>query len=118
MKRKPLMPCPRVPRGLLVMDVVWGIVLATLLLMVLTAAVVKQGKAERQLARNRAAVRSAEDALLALQSGQQLPTGAQLEKIPAAAPQGKTWVRVHVTEQGAPAELVGLITTDAAQGAQ
>lgn len=102
----------RPSRGLMVLDVVWGIVLATALLMALTVAVVKQDKAQLQRARARAASRAAEDALLALQAHQPLPPGATVEHLADAAPAGHTWIRVHVTTDGRPASLVGLITSE------
>ena len=97
----------------MLMDVIWGIVLATAVLMMLTVAIVKQSKAQTQLARDRTATRAAEDALLALQCGDPLPAGATLEKLPDPAPAGHTWIRLHVTDNGRPAELVGLINADA-----
>jgi hypothetical protein len=111
----------RPPRAFLVMDVIWGITLATLLLMVLTAAVVKQNKAEARLAQHRTATRDAEAALLALQSGQPLPQVAdvKLEKLPDPAPTGRTWVRLTLTEQNAEGstQLVGLVKADTLEGA-
>jgi hypothetical protein len=111
----------RPPRAFLVMDVIWGITLATVLLMVLTAAVVKQNKAQQRLAQHRTASRDAEAALLALQSGQPLPQTAavKLEKLPDPAPAGRTWVRLTVTEpnvEGASAQLVGLVNVTATSG--
>ncbi|HUO10255.1 MAG TPA: hypothetical protein VM008_18255 [Phycisphaerae bacterium] len=106
------------PRAFLVMDVLCGITLATILLMVLTAAVVKQNKAQRQLAQHRTASRTAEAALLALQSGQPLPqnAGIKLEKLPTPAPAGRTWIRLTLTEQNASAQLVGLVNVTATSG--
>jgi hypothetical protein len=101
----------------MVMDVLWGTILATALLMMLTVSVVRQTKAQKQLTRDRTASRAAEDALLALQAGEPLPAGATMDKLPDAAPAGRTWIRVHATFEGRPADLVGLVKADAAQGA-
>ena len=98
----------------MVMDVLWATVLATALLMMLTVAIVKQAKAQSRLARDAHRLpRPPRTPSLALQCGEPLPAGASMEKLPDTAPAGRTWVRVHVTDQGHPAELVGLITADA-----
>src|SRR5271170_5575919 len=96
----------------LVMDVVWGLAIAMVLLMAMTVAVVKQARAQRQLAETRAANRSAEAALLALEAGQPAPSVVHVEKIPADAPAGRAWVKVRVDEHGAAGELVGLVKAD------
>jgi type II secretory pathway pseudopilin PulG len=108
----------KAPRGILVMDVVWGILLAMALLMAMTVAVVKQSRAERQLSATRAASRTAEEALLALETGQRVPPGTTVEKIAADAPRGRAWVRVKVSGHGAAGELVGLVKADAVEGVQ
>jgi len=104
-------------RGFLVMDVVWALAVAMVLPMALTVAVVKQARAQRQLAETRAANRSAESALLAIQAGEPIPAAVHVEKISADAPTGRAWVKVSVDGHGAAGELVGLVKADAVEGA-
>jgi hypothetical protein len=93
------------------MDLMLAIVLALLLLMMMTVAVVKQQHAESQMAAMRGAVRSAEDALLALETGAAAPRDARIETLNDAAPPGYHWVRVTMPASNAlPASsLVGLV---------
>ena len=104
------------PGGFLVMDAVWGIAIATVLLMAMTVAVVKQARAQRQLAETRAANRAAEAALLAIEAGQPLPAAIHIEKLPADAPPGHAWIKVRVDDHGAAGELVGLVKADSLEG--
>jgi len=93
-------------RGFFATEAAWSLGLALLLLMIMTTMVVRQNNAESKLAAIRTATRATETAMLNLQSGKNLPTGFQLEKLPTKAPPGHTWVRITSPSNDS---LIGLI---------
>jgi type II secretory pathway pseudopilin PulG len=117
MNRRPHYPRPS-PRGFLVLDTVAGILLAGFLLTVMTVAVVKQTRRERELSETRAAARAAETAMLALESGAPLPAGAHLTRLPEPPLGPRQWVQISATAGAHTFALVGLVDVKAAGGAQ
>jgi hypothetical protein len=102
-------------RGFITMDIIFAIGIAMLLLMLMTATVIKQRKAEKGLSAMRTAVRNVEEALLALQTGGEVPPTVKVEALDGKAPAGYRWVRVSMppSERLPPSSLVRLIKTAA-----
>ncbi|HVX83307.1 MAG TPA: hypothetical protein VH253_00680 [Phycisphaerae bacterium] len=83
------------------MDTLFAILLAGAMATMLVVTIVKQGHAEREMQRRRAAYRAVEDAADDLLTGHELPAEARVEWLPAAAGQasGRRWARL--TDAGA-----------------
>jgi type II secretory pathway pseudopilin PulG len=111
-------PTPR-RRGFGLLDVMMGLAVIGILLLTLGAAVGHFRAGSRTLADQRAAVRSAEAALTAMQAGRPLPRGAadaQIEALPAeggTAPAGQRWVEVRARVHGQQAAVTGLVPATA-----
>ncbi len=107
-------------------DAVMALAIVLILLTVLTVAVSRQRRGSERLADSRAAIRLAEDAITAMQTGAPLPAapeGMTLHVRPTTAqhgmevPSGCAWVDVQVTYNGRSSSLSSLVRADAAKGA-
>ena len=97
-------------RAFVVMDTLLSILAISILLMLVTMAVVKQARATRELAASREALRACEETLARLQARMPPPADAvQATDLPAPAPDGLKWVQVTATRQGHHATLTGLV---------
>jgi len=103
-------------RGWVFVDVLMGMILITLIAAMLAAAAGWQQRALRHLADARAATRTAESALLAMQSGRALAPNAGvhvLRLLTVSNVPGEIWVQVDADQNGRAATLVGLVPQNA-----
>src|SRR4051812_22696741 len=98
-----MMNVPKKRPGLFLADAIAGLAIVALAAVVLGGLLSRQGQAARELARTRALTDAAERALVDLQAGHAVssppPPAAAMEhiteeRLDAAAPRMKTWVRV------------------------
>ena len=96
-------------------DALIGLILVSALAAALWVSLERYSAADRALANTREALRTAESALIDLQSRRPLPTGADqrhiiVRPLPDPSPAvGRKWVRVSATVENREASLVGLI---------
>jgi len=103
-------------RGWVFVDVLMGMILITLIAAMLAAAAGWQQRALLHLADARAAGRTAESALLSMQSGRALAPGSKVHVRRLADPSnipGEIWVQVDADQGGRAATLVGLVPQNA-----
>ena len=110
-QRKPkLSPTPQRRRGAFLMEAIFALGVATVILFAMSSSVGRLHKTQLQLSQRRAAIRRVETGLLMLQSGQPADQDLILERLPTTAPAGKIWVRLSTPAGDAPAQsLVGLV---------
>lgn len=102
-----LNPLPR--RGFMLTEAIAAIALVALTTTLLAVALGSGNKAMNRLADTRQATQLAEQALLALQQGADLPAGAKLARLSEPSPvPGQEWVSIRCDFNGRSAELVGL----------
>ena len=110
-------------RAFLTADAVLALAIVGILAAALAATLNRHHKASQRLAEARADVRLAEEVLLAMQSGEKVPSAPQGVKIDLNlldrrdAPDGCAWVRVGIARGPRMTELVGLVRADALKGA-
>lgn len=97
-------------RAAFLMEALFALGLATILLFAISSSVGRLHKTQLQLSQRRAALRRLETGLLTLQTGQPIDRDLLLERLSTTAPAGKTWVRLSTPAGDAPAQsLVGLV---------
>ena len=105
-------------RGIFIADALTGLFLVTALAVALTAALSHQRRAITRTANERAALRSAEIAMTALQLGEPLPKFDEQTLVivkaindadHAALPPGWQWVSVRATVRGRWSQLIGVV---------
>jgi hypothetical protein len=109
------------PRAFLMVDLLMAVSIAAAVLLALSVAVGTLHRAQRQMYQQRADARRLEAALFTLQSGGKADPQLQLERLAAAAPPNRVWVRLSLPQptpngNAARASLVGLVPADKAPG--
>jgi hypothetical protein len=95
--------------GWMMIDVMFGMTLIALMGVALSVGIHRQGRVLLKLENARAAARTAEAALLSLQSGNQSTApGVTVRPLPDAAVPGFTWVQAESVADGKPTVLIGL----------
>jgi hypothetical protein len=104
-------------RAFVMMDMIVGFALLAMIGSLLAVGLSKMHRTSDRLAEDRALWRSAESAMLDLQTGKSIDTSqVTLKRMTADAPAGKAWVELVVARDGRRAELIGLVPQSAASG--
>lgn len=114
----------RTTRAFMTADVLIALVVVGILSSAVAVAVTRQGRASKQLAQTRAAMRLAEATMLSMQTGAARPAAPEGVKITielatggGELPKGCGWAVVRVNGPAQHAELTGIVRADAMKGA-
>lgn len=111
----------RCRRGVILADVVLGLVIVAATGALLSTTIARHHKAGERLAGSRAAVRAAERVLTDLQLEQPPPANDdgsrwEIQRLEAPAPPGQSWVEVRAFSQERSASLTGLVPAGSVNG--